>query len=608
MPAVLLARPRPVPGENIAGYLRRVALANGFGSVGQLRHSLKVRSQGALDELYDRLQLSAAERRYPWGCLPRSWGGPTAPLELEVGDFNHQSVRWCPVCLQEDTPLMQGYLGLKLACVCIQHSTWLQDSCERCAIGSSWSEVQVMQCPCSAASRKGAGVAAPQPVIALTQLLSGQLTQAVAPGWPNLSPRQAHRLVRYLGQFQRNVKPEHPGQVAFLSRLSVARIHVEGTAALLSDWPGALHQWMARLQEVNPHSSSVRRTFAPLYGVLYDDLREECFDFLRAAFESYLQEHWWGLVCRRNRRLNEQTLAQHPRVTLEQAARTAGTAAATVRHLVQGELIASVSAPLPSGREIRTVHVQDLNKLKEWTEGALNLRQAAQQLQLPEKRLRDLIAHKVICPLVHGPQAKAASWVIARKDVARLFIQASSSAQSDTENVRRILRYWMLSAQEGVAFIEALLEGAVTAYCSNVRPVPVGAAAVHIAEARAWLQKRRSEHRIGLSVDQAARTLGIKQEVAYGLVRSGLLGAIHMTGMGYRVMPEDIDRFRTTYVSLADLSRERRTSPRALLPLVDAQAVCGPSVDGQRQYFFARSALLHLKAIEHSLKGSGGRG
>ena len=238
----------------------------------------------------------------------------------------------------------------------------------------------------------------------------------------------------------------------------------------------------------------------------------------------------------------------------------------------------------------------------------MNLRQAAQQLQLPEKRLRDLIAHKVICPLVHGPQAKAASWVIARKDVARLFIQASSSAQSDTENVRRILRYWMLSAQEGVAFIEALLEGAVTAYCSNVRPVPVGAAAVHIAEAKAWLQKRRSEHRIGLSVDQAARTLGIKQEVAYGLVRSGLLGAINMTGMGYRVMPEDIDRFRTTYVSLADLSRERRTSPRALLPLVAAQAVCGPSVDGQRQYFFARSALLHLKAIEHSLKGSGGRG
>lgn len=608
MPAVLLARPRPAPGENIAGYLRRVAMANGFGSVGQLRHSLKVRNQGALDELYDRLQLSAAERGYPWGCLPRNWDGPAAPLGLEVGDFNHQSVRWCPVCLQEDTPLMRGYLGLKLACVCLQHGTWLLDTCERCARRLNWSETQALQCTCSATLNMNRGMPAPQSVIALTQLLSGQLMQAGVPGWPNLSPRQAHRLVRYLGQFQRNARPEHPGQVAFLSRLSVARIHVDGAAALLSEWPGALHQWMARLQEVNPHSSSVRRTFSPLYGVLYDDLREECFDFLRAAFENYLQEHWWGLVCRRNRRMNEQTLARHPRVTLEQAARTAGTAAATVRHLVQRELIASVSAPLPSGREIRTVHVQDLNKLKEWTEGALNLHQAAQQLQLPEKRLRDLIAHKVICPLVHGPQARAASWVIARKDVARLFIPANSSAQGATENVRRILRYWMLSAEEGVAFIEALIDGALTAYCTDLGSVPIGAAAVGTLEASAWLQKRRSEHRIGLSVDQAARTLGIKQEVAYGLVRSGLLGAIHITGMGYRVMPEDIDRFRTTYVSLADLSRERRTSPRALLPLVDAQAVCGPSVDGQRQYFFARSALLHLKAIEHSLKGSGGRG
>lgn len=174
----------------------------------------------------------------------------------------------------------------------------------------------------------------------------------------------------------------------------------------------------------------------------------------------------------------------------------------------------------------------------------MNLRQAAQQLQLPKKRLRDLIAHKVVCPLVHGPQAKAASRVIARKHVTLLFIPANSSAQGATENVRRILRCWMLSAEDGVVFIEALIDGALPAYCTDLGSVPVGAAAVGTVEASVWLQKRRSEHRIGLTV----------------------------------------------------------------LPLVDAQAVCGPCVDGQRQYFFARSAVLHLTAIEHPLKGSSVRG
>lgn len=54
------------------GQLRRMALANEFDSDGLLRHDLKASSQGALDERYDRLQLSAVERRNPWGCLLRS--------------------------------------------------------------------------------------------------------------------------------------------------------------------------------------------------------------------------------------------------------------------------------------------------------------------------------------------------------------------------------------------------------------------------------------------------------------------------------------------------------------------------------------------------------
>jgi hypothetical protein len=83
--------------------------------------------------------------------------------------------------------------------------------------------------------------------------------------------------------------------------LPVARALVAGAARLLQDWPENLHRLMRVLQPSAPQSFSVRRTFAPLYRVLYDDLSDSCYQFLRDAFEGYLHQHWWGLVCRRNK-------------------------------------------------------------------------------------------------------------------------------------------------------------------------------------------------------------------------------------------------------------------------------------------------------------------
>ncbi len=53
----------------------------------------------------------------------------------------------------------------------------------------------------------------------------------------------------------------------------------------------------------------------------------------------------------------------------------------------------------------------------------------------------------------------------------------------------------------------------------------------------------------------------------------------------------DIERFQTTYVSLASLAGETRRSPRALLAELFASPVCGPSIDGTRQYFYRRADI-----------------
>lgn len=92
-------------------------------------------------------------------------------------------------------------------------------------------------------------------------------------------------------------------------------------------------------------------------------------------------------------------------------------------------------------------------------------------------------------------------------------------------------------------------------------------------------------------MDAAAKVLGIKQEVAYDLVRKGLLRSTTAGALGQRMSGADIELFQATYVSLANLARDGRRSPRALLAELPATPVCGPAIDGARQYFYRRSEV-----------------
>lgn len=195
-------------------------------------------------------------------------------------------------------------------------------------------------------------------------------------------------------------------------------------------------------------------TFAPLYRVVYDDLADSCYQFLRDAFEDYLHQHWWGLVCRRNKRMGEVAQTAHPRLTIPKAAKEANAPTSVVRHLVQASLIAEVSTHLPSGRRSRTIHVNDVPLLKEAMAGAVTLTQASQTLALPERRLRDLIKAKALSPLIcRHRNPKAGAWLIPEKEINRFHVIPAHAPVSamHLEEVRRVLKYWRLRDDEAVA-------------------------------------------------------------------------------------------------------------------------------------------------------------
>lgn len=578
-------RPSPLEGESAIGFLIRVAAANGYERPRHLQRTIRTR-----DRLCDALGLPENGLTSLAGPYPSYWGETELQNGLAIADYNHHLMRWCPLCLEESDHLRGQWL-LKLSTVCTRHSVYLHDHCPCCGQPQRLERPTVSTCYCGGRLTATCLTSASTPVTRLTQAIEDAIA-GLAPteGLPPLTASEWIRLAKYLGQFADSFHPRRPGQVANLHQLEVATALMRGLSHLLEDWPRNFHVVLASIHRTQQATPSLRRAFSPIYRVLYVELHAPCFQFLRDAFEFYLHENWWGLVCKRNRSLRPETVEHHPRLTFKDAAKQAGTSLALVRHLVQGDLIESMESPLPSGRHSRSIHQREVERLALIARSMLTLADVAELLQLPERRIRELVSAGIVFPSVSKSSTGSAAWGFSRESVYSLSaVVGRASPEAVAVSIKRILRTWRLRSSEFVALVKAVMSGQL---CStNETPSPFGAISLAEEETREWLRNLRLNAEGWLSVDAAARILELKQQVAYELVAKGLLPSARTTASLRQISTNDLRCFQSNYVSLAELARDRQRSPRWLLKVLDAVPVSGPLVDGARQYIFRRADI-----------------
>jgi hypothetical protein len=579
-------RPRPIDGEAAYSYMLRAARANGYESLRQLYAGVK-----SVDALCEGVRLSVTERQSLFGPHPSYWGGNDFALGLLPADFNHHFMRWCPICLRNSAHL-RGQWMLKLCCVCSLHSIHLHDQCPVCGRVQRLERADFEYCACGARLAVAPVQAASASLVRVTRAIETSIFgESELSTMPVLSAPEWLRLASYLGQFSETAQPVRPGKISNLHKLESATALMTGVSQLLDDWPARFHAVLAAIQHKAEASPSIRRAFGTLYRVLYDDLRGDGFQFLRDEFERYLHEHWWGVVCKRNRSLKSQTVAEHPRLTVKQAAHQARVAPATVRRFMQTDLIPGDQFVFPSGRKVRSLHRDALAQLAALANGGLTLGDAARQLVLPKRRIRELIAGGVITPLVSCTRDKAAAWLIPAQAVEVLCFAGREFDAAQTITVSRLLRFWKLLDGEFIALVGAIISKHLLPVSAQGEPVPLGSVVLDVSRVRHWLSMHRRESGSNMTIDHAAQCLGLKQQVAYDLARCGLLATVKDPSGGRRVKPGEIETFRSTYLSLAELSRHLQHSPKWVLQNMQATPVTGPSVDGCRQYFFRRSDI-----------------
>lgn len=114
-------------------------------------------------------------------------------------------------------------------------------------------------------------------------------------------------------------------------------------------------------------------------------------------------------------------------------------------------------------------------------------------------------------------------------------------------------------------------------------------------EVQAWLAHWRESNGRGYSITDAAGILGIKAQVAYHLVRCGLLESTSSPLTQVRRVSRDgIAKFEARYVSLVEIAKRSGIAPKQALHHLQIHPVAGPAIDGCRQYFYLRSDVERL--------------
>ena len=102
-----------------------------------------------------------------------------------------------------------------------------------------------------------------------------------------------------------------------------------------------------------------------------------------------------------------------------------------------------------------------------------------------------------------------------------------------------------------------------------------------------------------LTITQAAKVLGIKEQVAYELVRLGYLQSEVMPKQkkrGTRIKRSTIDRFNQDYVFSTKIAEEMGCSSRKVISHLASfgkQPISGPMINGARQVLYKREEVIN---------------
>jgi hypothetical protein len=271
--------------------------------------------------------------------------------------------------------------------------------------------------------------------------------------------------------------------------------------------------------------------------------------------------------------------------------------------LVNEGRIESHVSKTQAGRSLVCVSRQQIVEMRAALDNVLDLQQTCHLLGLTKSRATQLLHGKVI-EAIFQPQGSGTSrWGIPQQHVAALVSLGSDlpaigeSERPDLVSLDHALRYHL---KEDYLFPSLILgvilkEILPLAASSSLHGLPSWL--FDRSSLLAWLgEQRRGATRGLISIPDAARRLGIRQQAVYDFVhRSKLRRVIHPERHHLLIDEKDLEEFASKFVFCHELQAQFNLLPRYFVPHLIARGVgpvSGPKIDGGQIFLFSRGADL----------------
>lgn len=602
----LLISPAPVPGEGLQGYLGRLSAQNALPC-----HELR---------RYYRKSPPPQEEMEAW---PEGWHGVHHQLMLPAAKpmtvWNTRSRRYCPICLRADG-IWQAAWELSLVTSCHAHNVQLVQVCHACGADLTWQCSDLLSCEAC-----GSSITETDPVmddhgrIWISDLLGRRLNAQKVRGisaLESLCLSDLHHLALTIGARLSEAGQLKPMKVKDSDTLEACQRVALAAASLMIDWPFNFRRHLReRLRETELKGWRLPRRLGPIYTDVYKRLSPSSYDFVRDELERVVKTSWHGPINARNRRLSHVSKTEHHWIPIKQASSRHQIPVAMIRRLVKtGEVLAEKQQS-PSGKTQTLIYEESLARRINDFQTTMNLEQLSQCWGLSEERVRKC-AEAGLIKFVAGKPQTGEVWRFeaATRDAFRragAILPSYEAPPAGHTNLYNILRFQITPSELAPIILQKIRSGELAARGRTGPEEKIGEWL--FCDDEIALLKRELSPRCHLSVQESAKLLRIKDQVAYQLVHLGLLAseAVNVNGVvAFGIYPESIEAFKARYCFGVELAKELGCSPRWLLARLRQQGidpVGGPGVNDAecRQYVWQRTEELKKFLVGECVNGNG---
>lgn len=529
--------------------------------------------------------------------------------QSEARVWNMQYARFCPECLAE-----HGYWKveweLNFYDVCHHHQVWLVDQCSSCGNKLTWQRSQLARCNCGSILHAEQSKQCPTSMVDVARAIGAKILQLDSEVLPDVLQKtdveQTQRLIRYLGNYMSLAAGKNPLKMRQAGDLNHSWPVTTLAAEVIADWPNAFHHGLTQLEKRNRADGrpSLNEVFGQAYHYVFKALKEKPFEELRHQFELWINAAWKGGVARRNKRLTSTLMKEAAWVPASVACDFLGVSHQRLALLIREGSIEGETHVSNKGRNFVMVRRDNLQQVKDHLFGLIDMTTAGELLGLQKRRMRQLL-NLVFADAKKLGTAPGAPWAVSRLEVNRLLelsvnLEYVSIPDEDSVSLGHVLRYWAWSNEDIASLIFSVRSREITP--TNLLDSVPGIAAWNFKESelKNWKLKNQSGMGAWLTIAQAAKILGVKEQVAYELVRLGYLQSEVMPKQikrGTRIRRSTIDMFNQDYVFATKIAEAMGCSPRKVinhLVSFGKHPVSGPTVDDARQVLYKREEVINL--------------